>query len=267
MSAPPDPPAAERTVTVTRLVHAPRAAVYRALLDPEAVAIWRVPPSMSAVVHELDPREGGTFRISLTYATSGRVGKSAGATDTCRGRFTRLEPDTMVREVIEFETKDPRLRGPFTITTVLADAPGGTRVDITHEGLPPGVALADERRGTAEALEQLARLVEAAVDHPPHEVRCFLVTTVHGAAWDEGKPIRSQDGWDAHATFLDQLVEEGFVLLGGPLDDGVHAVLVVAADSEEDVRRRFAADPWAPTGILRLESVRQWQIWLGTLVR
>jgi uncharacterized protein YciI len=97
----------------------------------------------------------------------------------------------------------------------------------------------------------------------PHEVRRFLVTTVHGPAWDLSLPIREQMDWAAHAAFMDGLVGEGFVLLGGPLVDGRHAVLVVDARSEEEVRRRLAEDPWAPTGMLAIEAVERWRIWLG----
>lgn len=251
-----------RTVTVTRLIRAPRRAVYRALLERDAVAIWRVPHDMSCVIHEFEPREGGTFRLSLTYATPARPGKSTGATDTYHGRFERLVPDTMVHETIEFEADDPSLQGAFTETTTLADAPGGTDVLVTHEGLPVGVGLEDDERGCTLALEQLARLVEA-VDHPAHEVQRFLVTTAHGPAWDGTCPIREQAEWEAHAAFMDRLAAEDYVLIAGPLDDDRHAVLVVGAPSETDVRRRFADDPWARSDILEIESVQSWRVWLG----
>lgn len=249
-------------VTVTRLVRARRRAVYRALLELDAVAVWRVPQDMSCVISEFEPREGGTFRLSLTYATPARRGKSTDATDTYHGRFERLVPDTMVRETIEFETDDTSLQGAFTETITLADAPGGTDVVFTHEGLPAGIGLEDDERGCTLALEQLARLVEA-VDHPAHEVRRFIVTTAHGPAWDGTRPIREQAEWDAHAAFMDTLAAEEYVLIAGPLDDDRHAVLVVGASTETDVRRRFADDPWARSGILEIESVQSWRVWLG----
>jgi uncharacterized protein YciI len=101
------------------------------------------------------------------------------------------------------------------------------------------------------------------VDHPAHEVQCFLVTTAHGPAWDARRPIRQQDGWEAHAAFMDALVADGFILLGGPLDNGAHTAQVVSAGSEEAVRVRLAEDPWASSGMLTIESVRPWRIWLG----
>jgi uncharacterized protein YndB with AHSA1/START domain len=64
--------------------------VYAALIDPDAVAIWKVPDGMSCRVHEFEAREGGAFRISLTYDAPDRAGKTAPNTDTYRGRFVEL---------------------------------------------------------------------------------------------------------------------------------------------------------------------------------
>jgi uncharacterized protein YndB with AHSA1/START domain len=141
-------------------VRAPRQAVYRALLDVEAIAKWRVPDGMSSHVHEFDPREGGSFRISLSYDSPGHAGKSAPHTDTYHGRFLRLVPDEQVIEEFEFETDDPDLRSTMTMTTTLTDASDGTDVLVRHEGVPDSVPPADNETGTRMALANLARLVE-----------------------------------------------------------------------------------------------------------
>lgn len=134
---------------ISRHIDAPRAAVYRALLDPRAVAAWRVPAGMTSRVHAFDPREGGSFRISLTYDGRTGTGKTAAHTDTYHGVFAKLVADKQVVEVVEFETMDPALRGEMTITTTLADADGGTDLFAVHDRLPPGLsAVAD---GTCEA--------------------------------------------------------------------------------------------------------------------
>ena len=146
---------------VSRHVNAPRADVYRALLDADAVARWRVPDGMSSQVHEFDAREGGSFRVSLTYDAPTSTGKSAPNTDTYHGHFVTLVPDERVVEVFEFETDDPALRGEMTMTTTLTDADGGTDVVIVHEGLPDSVPPADNETGQRMALDNLARLVEA----------------------------------------------------------------------------------------------------------
>lgn len=148
---------------VRRRVNAPRAAVYRALLDARAVARWIVPSGMTCRVHAFDAREGGSFRISLTYEAAGGAGKTTTDTDTYHGRFVRLVPDEQVVEVVEFETADPALRGEMTITISLADADGGTEVLAVHDGLPPGLPAADNETGWREALAKLAALVEGGV--------------------------------------------------------------------------------------------------------
>ncbi|WP_067799162.1 SRPBCC domain-containing protein [Actinomadura formosensis] len=147
---------------VSRHVRARPSVVYRALLDADALAKWRVPDGMSSRVHEFDPREGGSFRISLTYDAPAGTGKSAAHTDTYHGRFVKLVPDAQVVEVFEFETAEPGLRGEMTMTTTLTEADGGTDVLVVHEGIPDGVPAADNETGTRMALENLAKLVETA---------------------------------------------------------------------------------------------------------
>ena len=147
---------------VSRHVRAPRPAVYRALLDADAVARWRVPAGMTSRVHEFDAREGGAFRVSLTYDTPDNEGKSTAHTDTYHGHFETLVPDERVIEVIEFETTDPAFAGVMTMTTTLTDADGGTEILVVHDGIPDGVSAADNETGTRMALDSLAALVEAA---------------------------------------------------------------------------------------------------------
>lgn len=142
-------------------VNATRAEVYRALLDARAIAAWRVPTGMSSHVHVFEPREGGAFRVSLTYDAPTGTGKTTAHTDTYHGRFVKLVPDEQVVEVVEFETTDPALRGEMTITTTLVDADGGTDIVAVHDGLPPGVSPADNEAGWRDSLGKLAAFVEA----------------------------------------------------------------------------------------------------------
>jgi uncharacterized protein YndB with AHSA1/START domain len=142
-------------------VNAPRESVYRVLVDARAVAIWMVPGGMTSHVHAFDAREGGSFRISLTYDTPTGTGKTTAHTDTYHGRFVKLVPNEQVVEVMEFEAADPEMRGEITVTFTLSDAAGGTDVLGVHDNLPPGVKPADNETGWRMALEKLARLVEA----------------------------------------------------------------------------------------------------------
>jgi uncharacterized protein YndB with AHSA1/START domain len=146
------------TTRAHRHLNAPRSRVYAALIDPEDIVRWKVPRSMTCELHEFD---GESFRISLTYDAPDRAGKTTAHTDTYHGRFAELVPDEKVVEVDEFETDDPDLAGPMTITITLADADGGTDLDAVHEGLPDGVAPEDNEAGWHESLDRLAELVES----------------------------------------------------------------------------------------------------------
>ena len=149
------------TTRVARHLRAPRSRVYQALLDPTLVQQWMVPDGMTSQVHSFDPREGATFRISLTYEQPTSTGKTTAQTDTFHGRFVRLVPDTEVVQAVEFETDDPALQGEMTITYTLADAAGGgTDLVGVHEDLPPGVPPADNELGWRISIGKLAALVE-----------------------------------------------------------------------------------------------------------
>ncbi|MEN3224307.1 SRPBCC family protein [Mycolicibacterium porcinum] len=141
-------------------VNAPRAAVYRALIDAEAIAAWRVPVGMRSEVHEFEAREGGAFRISLHYDSPDAVGKTSAHTDTYHGRFVELVPNERVVEVLEFESDDPAMAGEMTMTTTLRDLDAGTEVVIQHDGIPDAVNPADNETGTRMALAALAAWVE-----------------------------------------------------------------------------------------------------------
>ena len=136
--------------------------MYRALLDARAVATWMVPDGMTSQVHAFDAREGGTFRISLTYDAPTGAGKTSAHSDTFHGHFVTLAPNERVFEVVEFETADPAMRGEMTITIALADAGGGTDVHAVHDGLPSGLSPADNELGWRMSLAKLAALVERA---------------------------------------------------------------------------------------------------------
>ena len=149
------------TTRIRRRMNAPRAAVYRALLDARAVARWMVPNGMSSHVHAFEPREGGTFRISLTYDAPSGSGKTTAQTDTYHGRFVKLVPDEQVVQLVEFETPNPAMQGEMTITYTLNDAEGATELVAVHDGLPRGVSPADNELGWTMSLAKLATLVES----------------------------------------------------------------------------------------------------------
>jgi uncharacterized protein YciI len=90
----------------------------------------------------------------------------------------------------------------------------------------------------------------------------FAVMLVHGPGWDPSRPIRSQDGWDEHAAFMDGLVDDGFLIVGGPLGNGDRTLHLIQAEGEQEIRTRFAADPWATAGLLQVGTIEPWAFWL-----
>jgi hypothetical protein len=88
----------------------------------------------------------------------------------------------------------------------------------------------------------------------------FLVTLRRsGPRWEAGQPLERQSGWLEHASFMDALVERGFIVLGGPLADEQRVVHAVEADSERAVRETLAGDPWSETH-LQIASIERWTI-------
>jgi hypothetical protein len=105
--------------------------------------------------------------------------------------------------------------------------------------------------------------VGAIVSRPPGALETplmfFVVQRRTGPEWDPARALEEQTGWDAHASFMDGLVDAGFVILGGPLADEQRVVLAVEATSERGVRDTLAADPWSGTHLV-IEAVEPWTI-------
>lgn len=80
-----------------------------------------------------------------------------------------------------------------------------------------------------------------------------------GPQYDHGKPLEEQIGWQAHAAFMDALVESGFLVLGGPLADEIRTAHAVEAESEDAIRATFARDPWSGTHLV-VQSIDRWTI-------
>ncbi len=87
----------------------------------------------------------------------------------------------------------------------------------------------------------------------------LVVRRRSGPRWDPSRPMEEQSDWSAHASFMDMLVDSGFVVLGGPLADEHRVVLAVEAESEEAVRATLARDPWSETH-LRVDTIEPWTI-------
>jgi uncharacterized protein YndB with AHSA1/START domain len=160
-----DPHTKRRVTRVSRHIRACRSDIYKAFLDRDLVASWLAPGTMRCVVHQFEPREGGQFRMSLTYQdpAEGPGGKTTKDTDTFHGNFVQLVPYERVVQLVEFESEQPDVSGKMRVIWDLADAEGGTDVTAICENIPRGISLEDNEVGSASSLEKLARLMEKPV--------------------------------------------------------------------------------------------------------
>jgi uncharacterized protein YciI len=92
--------------------------------------------------------------------------------------------------------------------------------------------------------------------------KTFLAISAAGPHRDFSKDTREQAFWDEHAKFIDRHVDDGFILMGGPLVDEGGSLLILNAEDENEVREKLKNDPWTEHGILKLESVKRWQIFI-----
>ena len=93
----------------------------------------------------------------------------------------------------------------------------------------------------------------------------YVLRLRRGGAWDRSRAMREQVGWDEHARFMDGLVDDGFLLLGGPLEGERDTLHMVEAQSADAIRERMAADPWAVNGMLTPVSIEGWTVLLDRL--
>jgi uncharacterized protein YciI len=91
--------------------------------------------------------------------------------------------------------------------------------------------------------------------------KTFVVLSVAGPQRDRTKGSREQPWWDEHARFIDGILE-GFILMGGPFEEEGGAMLIVRAESADEVREKLAPDPWYAHGILQPQSIRRWDIFI-----
>src|SRR5690554_3719888 len=139
------------SLTQTRVFNAPSERLYRALIDPAAIAKWNPPDGFTAIVHELDARVGGRFRISFINFTNGQA-------HSFGGEYRELIPNEKVVATDSFE--DDKLPGEILTTYLLRPVSLGTELTVEQAGLPDVIPAEACRMGWQQSLELLARLVE-----------------------------------------------------------------------------------------------------------
>ena len=156
-------PARSRTDTASRLIAASADAIYRALVDPEALMTWLPPAGMRGRALLFEPWEGGRYRIELIYdgaAAPGGKGKSGADSDISAGRFLKMEPGRRLVQSALFESDDPAFAGEMVISWSLEPMGRGTKVQVIAENVPGGISAKDHAAGLASSLQNLARFVE-----------------------------------------------------------------------------------------------------------
>ena len=146
------------TVRLHRVLRAPPDRIYRAFLDPDAMAKWLPPHGFVGKVHEMDARIGGGYRMSFTNFGSGK-------THSFGGTYVELTPYETIRYTDEFD--DPNLPGQMQVTIELRKAAPGTELTIVQEGVPPQIPVDLCYLGWQESLTQLATLVEPEIPAAP----------------------------------------------------------------------------------------------------
>jgi uncharacterized protein YndB with AHSA1/START domain len=150
-----------RTDAASRVIPAPPAHVYAALVDREALMAWLPPDGMTARFERFDPTPGGSYRLVLTYVDmAGARGKATPASDVVEARYINLIPDVRVVQAVDFVSDDPAFAGTMTMTWELTAIDKGTRVDIIAENVPDGISAEDHATGLASSLSKLAQHVE-----------------------------------------------------------------------------------------------------------
>jgi uncharacterized protein YndB with AHSA1/START domain len=142
---------AKGTVRLHRVLRAQPQRVYRAFLDADAMAKWLPPHGFTCKVHEMNPKVGGSYKMSFTNFTTGH-GHAFG------GEYRELVPFEKILYTDRFD--DPNLPGEMQTTVTLKPVSCGTEVEIVQEGLPEAIPLEMCYLGWQESLEQLADLVE-----------------------------------------------------------------------------------------------------------
>lgn len=142
------------TIKLHRVLQAPPERVYRAFLDPDAKAKWLPPHGFTGKVHQLDPRVGGSYKMSFTNFSSGE-------SHSFGGEYLELTPFERIRYTDKFD--DPRLPGEMEVTVTLKQVTCGTELNITQKGVPDVIPEESCYLGWQESLALLAQLVEAEI--------------------------------------------------------------------------------------------------------
>ncbi|ENN87116.1 Aha1 domain family protein [Rhizobium freirei PRF 81] len=153
---------AKRTDTASRVIRAKPRAISQAFINPEALISWLPPKGMTGRIIAFEPRQGGSYRLALSYNAldHSTPGKSSEHTDIVSGRFLEIVPDERIVQAVDFESDDAAFSGTMIMTWSLAEVSAGTNVTIICENVPYGISEEDHDEGLKSTLENLANYLE-----------------------------------------------------------------------------------------------------------
>jgi uncharacterized protein YndB with AHSA1/START domain len=152
----------KRTDSASRVIMASPRTIYKAFVEPDKLVSWLPPKGMKGHIYTFDARDGGTYRMSLTYIGTDHptLGKTSEHADIFQGRFLKLVQDEQIVQLIEFESEDPEFADAMTMTWRLKSVPEGTEVTIVCENVPDVIRQEDHDEGLRSSLENLAAFTE-----------------------------------------------------------------------------------------------------------
>lgn len=151
----------KRIDSASRSIAASPEAVYRAFAEPGAMERWLPPNDMIGEMLRFDFRDGGSYRMRLTYAERDRgQGKTSVSADEVTVRLTRLVPGRSIEQAVVFVSEDPAFGGVMRMTWSMEAQVDGTLVTVRAEDVPEGIRAEDHVAAMTASLEQLARFVE-----------------------------------------------------------------------------------------------------------
>lgn len=151
------------TDSASRVIAAPVARVFAALVEPDALTRWLPPTGMTGAFEHFDLRPGGSYRMVLHYTDeSSTAGKSSPGSDVVDATFIAIDPDARLVQDVDFVSPDPAYAGTMRMTWSVTGHTNGTRVDILADNVPDGITAEDHADGLASSLANLAAYLERA---------------------------------------------------------------------------------------------------------
>lgn len=155
----------KRIDSASRVIMASPQTIFQVFVNPESLVSWLPPKGMSGRIDLFEPREGGSYQITLTIETKHSIsGKTSENTDVARGMFLELVPDKRIVMSVEFDSEDPAFAGVMIQKWLLEADSEGTRVTIVCENVPGGIRKEDHDIGLKSTLENLAYFTEKSIE-------------------------------------------------------------------------------------------------------